>query len=979
MATADRAPISAARSPLPERTGSNHMRVSSARTAIAGVPAAPSNLAIRRLRHGTLRGRMMMLVVATVMPMVLVSMYAASRHYAAMRAGAEAALVEQARTLALAVDRDAMSLITLVTILAATSTGPGDQMAQLQVGLAIAKARLRSLTISVAPSSAPPHAVSPPGARPPAETAGDARFGSPLVPGDAATPALSVTRTVELPDHRMAIVTIGADRARMQDTLSKYAASPGWVTAIIDGHGRVVARSVNPETVVGDDTNPAVRAGLAADGAGFVRARDMEGAESRIAFARAPLTGFAAVISIPNALFAGPLRAAVLRMLALALPVAALATGLALLLARQISASLRGVADDLAAGAEPRAGFAEIVDLAAALQAATRQRDQTLAGLARQEELLHRILDNLPLSVVVTDEKGKATFANARAVQETGDSLLATRNDREALFHPCDRMRLHIMRASWASGRPQPPVELRYAVRGVQRWHLLQGVFVRAPNDGSRSLVVISLDVHDAHEARGELAAVNVALEERVAERTRELSDTAAELTAELSRRAKMQAALALSQKREALGRLTGGVAHDINNVLAVITNSYVAIELATGASGMDGLAAAGAQVRGSIAMGRAAVAHATDLIRHLTAFARQHPLAATVVDTKSELRDIAALCRHALGEGFTLRLELPETDLGTMSIDAPMLRAALLNLVANAREAMVDGGEIAVAVRAAAYPRAAGARPDGTGEGTRDATHDAAAHRGGDATASAGCVAISVRDSGCGMSAARIARAAEPFFTTKAARGGSGLGLAMVEGFVAQSGGVLTIDSSEGVGTTVTLFLPAAAALPPAIPAGPAGDAPARQLADAPVADAPLSDAPLADGPLADGPRGRTVLLVDDNAALLRSTALLLRGSGYNVIEAADARTAFALAGDHPEIDLVLTDIVMPHVTGTQLAARLFVLRPDLPVIFITGFAGDQRAIGGRVVLHKPADLREMLAAFDEALRMAGEPVAAG
>ena len=488
------------------------MIVSAASIALGATPAAPSNTAIRRLRRGTLRGRLMMLVIATLTPMVAVSTYAASRFYAEARAAAEAALVEQARTLALAVDREAVSLIRLVNILAATATAPGDQMAQFEAGLAIAKARVPSLTISVSPSLA----VSA-GSPPPAETASEPRFGSPLVPGDSGTPALSVTRPVELPDHRTAVVTVGVDRTRMQATLAKYPASPGWVTAIIDGHGRVVARNLHPETIVGADAIPAVRAGLAADGAGFVRARNMEGVASSIAFVRAPLTGFAAVISIPDAVFAGPLRDAVSGMLAIALPMALLAGALALLLARQISASLRGVADDLAAGADPRAGFAEIVDLATALQAATRQRDETLAGLARQEELLHRIVDNLPLSVVMLDAQGVAIFANAHAVAEFGKSPFATNGDRAALFHPDDRGCLETNRALGAAGRSHPPVELRYAVRGVQRWHLLQGVAVRSPSDDLRSLVIIALDIHDAHEARAKLADAYAGLEARVA------------------------------------------------------------------------------------------------------------------------------------------------------------------------------------------------------------------------------------------------------------------------------------------------------------------------------------------------------------------------------------------------------------------------------------------------------------------------------
>jgi PAS domain S-box-containing protein len=383
-------------------------------------------------------------------------------------------------------------------------------------------------------------------------------------------------------------------------------------------------------------------------------------------------------------------------------------------------------------------------------------------------------------------------------------------------------------------------------------------------------------------------------------------------LARDVTERKRIEETLRQTQKREALGHLTSGVAHDVNNVLAVISNGYDTIEFAS----------ADPVVRDCVATGRTAVEQAAGLVRHLLAFARHNPAPTAIIDTAAALAEIANLCRHALDDATPLTLDVVGEP-WAISVDRHLLQAALLNLVTNARDAMPDGGAITIAARN--VPAAASSGEPSAAQGVDT-------------------VAISVRDSGSGMSPDLVRQAAEPFFTTKAAAAGAGLGLAMVDGFARQSNGQLRIDSAPGRGTVVTISLPRARDV--ALPSPPRGKA----------------------RPIERDARDRTILVVDDNAAMLRSTGLLLRTFGYHVLTASDGDTAFDLATRHAELDLVMTDIAMRGGSGIVLAERLEALRPGLPVVFMTGFVSEEDATGGRPVLRKPVSMREMLATFDAA-----------
>ncbi|MDF1586302.1 hybrid sensor histidine kinase/response regulator [Marinimicrococcus flavescens] len=373
------------------------------------------------------------------------------------------------------------------------------------------------------------------------------------------------------------------------------------------------------------------------------------------------------------------------------------------------------------------------------------------------------------------------------------------------------------------------------------------------------------------------------------------------------------EATLRQAQKMEAVGQLTGGVAHDFNNLLQVIWSSLELLdrELAEGSTGRRQLASA-----------RDAVERGKRLNGQLLAFARRQPLAPVGVALKKVLDDIVELLRRTLGERIRIETALAE-DLWPVLVDRTQLENALLNLAVNARDAM--GGEGLLRITAA--NRTVGAAGGELEPGSY--------------------VELAVEDSGCGMPPEVLARVFEPFFTTKAEGQGTGLGLSMVYGFVKQSKGQVTIDSSPGRGTTVRLALPRGSTL--AEPAAPF---------------------------LADATGGRErILLVEDNEAVREAVAELLRMLGYELEQAAGGEQALAILEAGLEVDLLFTDVMMPGaLDGGELARRARLLRPGLAVLFSSGHAGasllrDGRLEPGVTLLNKPYGAAELDLKIREAL----------
>lgn len=371
------------------------------------------------------------------------------------------------------------------------------------------------------------------------------------------------------------------------------------------------------------------------------------------------------------------------------------------------------------------------------------------------------------------------------------------------------------------------------------------------------------------------------------------------------------------SQRIEALGRLTGGVAHDFNNLLGIISNSAHLIERQT--SGVDVQAALAATLR--------AVAVGSRLTQQLLRFAGQHQVNAHAVDLSRALPDLRDLMQTVLGARTEVAVAVaPGT--ACVTIDTNELELALTNLALNARAAMPLGGRLRVEARRA-HGDEVPDLPDGD------------------------YVLITVSDNGLGIDDDAAGRVFEPFFTTKAVGQGTGLSLAQVLGFCVQAGGTARLTSTEGLGTTVSLLLPARPA----------------DTAISPVASAPsVSSVPSA--ALAPSIDGSRVLLVEDNDDLAAMTKALLIGWGCEVERAAASEAALRLIADEPAFDVVLSDIRMPGgMDGLGLARVLRDYCPDLPVVLLSGYAALTLDDEDFIVLTKPCPPTALITALHGAI----------
>ncbi len=363
------------------------------------------------------------------------------------------------------------------------------------------------------------------------------------------------------------------------------------------------------------------------------------------------------------------------------------------------------------------------------------------------------------------------------------------------------------------------------------------------------------------------------------------------------------------SQKIGALGRLAGGVAHDFNNLLQVIGGHAEAL----GAGGLD--APARRRLLRSI---QTATDRAASLTRQLLAFGRRQILMPEVLDLNVTVRTLERMLTRVIGEDIQLVSTLTP-DLAAVKVDPGQIEQVVLNLAINARDAMIDGGTLEIST-------------------ANFVLDEPWAHESLPVRVPAGAwVLLSVRDTGTGMDEDTATQAYEPFFTTKDITKGSGLGLSMVYGIVKQSDGYTWIDTAPGAGTAVHVLLPAVLDVARPVPR---------------VRETP--------SPMADEPLGATVLLVEDDPEVRGLFSRFLERAGYTVIEASDGRDALeTFDARHAEIDLVITDVVMPNVSGPALTSAIRARRPDVKVLFVSGYADELEAgiahAPHTVLLHKP------------------------
>ncbi len=389
----------------------------------------------------------------------------------------------------------------------------------------------------------------------------------------------------------------------------------------------------------------------------------------------------------------------------------------------------------------------------------------------------------------------------------------------------------------------------------------------------------------------------------------------------------KHQKQLAQAQRLESLGQLAGGVAHDFNNLLAVILNytAFAAEELS--AATESDWAERSASARGDLGQISRAGQQAAGLTRQLLAFARREVVQPQVLDLDTVIIGVEEMLRRTLGEHVELVASLAG-DLQPVLADPGQLEQVLVNLAVNARDAMPGGGTLTI--------------------DTSNITVDAEAIAGGSKAPPGQNVRLRVSDTGTGMSTDVIEHAFEPFFTTKVDGGGTGLGLATVYGILTQAEGQIHIYSDPGWGTTFSITLPVTSQATTSKPAEPGCQR---------------------------TPSGETVLVVEDEAALREVTRRILVRNGYQVIIAANGPEALDVARVHQgEIHLLVTDVVMPHMLGREVAEQMRLLKPEVEVLYMSGYARPVLASQGRLepgvaLVEKPFSAADLLAKAGQVL----------
>jgi signal transduction histidine kinase/ActR/RegA family two-component response regulator len=436
-----------------------------------------------------------------------------------------------------------------------------------------------------------------------------------------------------------------------------------------------------------------------------------------------------------------------------------------------------------------------------------------------------------------------------------------------------------------------------------------------------------------------QLEQFNADLERRVEERTAELRKFNEELELRIEERTRERelalAQLFEAQKMDTIGRLTGGVAHDFNNLLMAVLGSLALLEKRLPED---------PQTRRLLQNAIQGADRGKALTQRLLAFSRRQDLKPEAVDFAQLVHGMEELLKRAVGHGIAFSSEFSK-DLPPVLVDANQLELALLNVALNARDAMQDGGSVKITAQAdkvglpvtSNWRRAA----NGSGKSLSGTVGEASLPPGE-------YVRITVMDTGVGMDEATLAKATEPFFTTKGPGKGTGLGLSMVHGLAAQSGGLLRIHSEPNAGTVVELWLPRAHSIPAAVVRALESQTPSRP-----------ETAPC------------RVLIVDDDTLVMTGTAAMISDLGHTPVEAHSAAEALDILGSGLKVDVVLTDHVMPIMTGLQLAGCIQEKFPGLPIILATGYAElpVDPATLGIARLAKPCTQLEIAAAIHAAV----------
>jgi PAS domain S-box-containing protein len=459
-----------------------------------------------------------------------------------------------------------------------------------------------------------------------------------------------------------------------------------------------------------------------------------------------------------------------------------------------------------------------------------------------------------------------------------------TYQDLLAAIHPDDRApRQDVLDRSIKTGKDYSFEYRNIWPDGSVHWVDVRARGVRRLDGSIKSLVGVSSDITarkvseiERENLLAQLASERTALAELTATLEQRVEERTAELMKEVAAREKAQEQLRQAQKMETIGQLTGGVAHDFNNLLMAVMGN---LDLLRKRVPDD------PRLHRLIDGALQGAERGASLTQRLLAFARQQDLKALPVDLRALIHGMIDLLERSLGPRIALRLEIPE-NLPPARVDANQLELAILNLAINSRDAMLDGGTIEIKV---AECRSSGDLQPGN------------------------YLKVSVIDTGKGMSPEILKKAIEPFFSSKPLGKGTGLGLSMVHGLAVQLGGALQLTSTVGKGTTATLVLPVATAAPEA-------ESPAHVAAKV--------------------NRSAVILFVDDDPLIAMSTMEMLEDLGHRVIGANSGLHALDIIKSDQPLDLMMTDHVMPGMTGIELAAASRAVRPSLPILLATGYA---------------------------------------
>jgi PAS domain S-box-containing protein len=545
----------------------------------------------------------------------------------------------------------------------------------------------------------------------------------------------------------------------------------------------------------------------------------------------------------------------------------------------------------------------EMAGVGLMVQDVTQQR-QGEQALRASEQKLRYVLDQLFAFVGILTPDGTVTYANQSPLEAAGLVL-------------SDVVGKNFSDAPWWNYSPDVQQQLREAIKSAADGQVVRydvpvklgkdlvtiDFQLSALRDDSGSIIGLipsGVVIEDRVQAEQALRGLTNDLEQLVGQRTAALNIANENLRSEIEQREEVQTALLQSQKLEAVGRLVSGVAHDFNNVLAGVLSGLSLIEKKVGDQ----------SVLDIVAMSSSAARRGAGLVKQMLAFARKQPLSPSRLDINEVFDEVRSLINLSLSAGIMLKV-IEDAQTWPIVADSGQLHSSILNLALNARDAMPNGGQLTIS--ATNSPTNSLGRPTELSDGD--------------------FVAISIADTGIGMNSETLTKFAEPFFTTKNVGKGTGLGVAMVYGFVNQSGGAMQVESTEGVGTRIILYLPRAPEV----------------LATTVAAKALISTSNV-----------RRILVVDDDDDLRFITVATLMEMGFDVCAAEDGRRALSYLRE-AEIDLVITDVVMPELDGPALAKSIRETHPNMPILFITGYT-NTADLTGEMVLQKPFELQDLL-----------------